>query len=422
MSGDMPLSQNEDAHEKSKGWPLPVLVVLGLLASLVVLGGLAWYFSQQQHLQECADECASWKVFPPLEQDGMFAVVRNSVTAAAALGIGVTIVLSYRRQKVAEDTLKYTAQTQRLAVEAQNLATQRLDRESLDILRKRYLDIAELLNSPGSLNRITALHALESLAISWRQFKNDREASATVGLLLSTARLANEDKTDQGEEFRETVGRTLNRHFRIEVSNVDGWGSLAVDATGCIGRRGIRDWIIDSGNLTASPRNSKFITVDGLQIMSGTVHLRNTGPQTADSRVEGNRLRRLIINDGELTVSVRNRGHTDAVTIVDSTLIGGRISILSLDLEASPSVYNFKDCTFRGTTLRTSPQLPAEFVFERCTFHAAPSTWSWLATDTRTATFKDCFALLADKNLVPIANLTELYAHFEVAASMPEPQ
>lgn len=396
-----------------KGLPLLLLVLSGLAASFAVIVLLAWYFSYQEYLHECANSCESWKLFPPLDQASMFAVIRNAVTAAAALGLGVTIVLSYRRQRVAEQTLIYTSETQRLAVDAQKLAAERLDRESLDTLRKRYLDIAVLLNSPGDLNRITALHALESLTTSWRQFNNDREASAAVNLLLSTARLCKEDNSQHAREFRQAVSRTLDRHLKDSPTTAYGWGGLTIDATGCLDPAGIHAWVIDGGNLTASPRGTGYINIDGFVMHGGTVSLASLcGSQ--DRAPWGNTVKRLVMHGGHLRVAAWHDEDETSIVVSESTLKGGELSFLGSPENANQRTYSFVNTVFAGTVLTTSIGTPAEFEFTNCRFEAAPSVSSWLTMEERTATFHECTALNSEGKALPVSSLEELYLNFGI--------
>ncbi len=208
---------------------LSYIFILGFMFSLLVVVGLIWIAAAYE-----TGDPVPWSAERRMTLDETFGVIRNGVTAAAALGVGVTLFFSYRRQQTAERTLSYTAKTQRLAVEAQKLAEDRLEGESLDTLRKRYLEIATLLNSGTEFNRITALHALESLIISWRQSEDDREAAACLGLLLSTMRLSRSGRTAYDQEFLQTAQRLLNQHMGHDVEGALSWSELTFDASYCI--------------------------------------------------------------------------------------------------------------------------------------------------------------------------------------------
>ena len=393
--------------------PLWGLVLMGIGGSILILVLLGWYFANQEYLQGCGTGCASWWWFPPLESDSMFAVVRNTVTAAAALGLGVTIVLSYRRQRVAEQTLTYTAETQRLAVQAQELAADRLDRESLDTLRTRYLEIATLLNSGGDLNRITALHALESLTLSWRQFGNDMEASAAVGLLLSTARLVPQD-TAPGREFRQGTTRVLDRHFKADPGTAYGWGSLTVDATGCLSSKSISDWIVDGGNLTASAEAKRHLQVSGLTIRDGDVFLKSTGPasKSDDDTAHTLTVERMVIDKGMVRIASTDNRAQYIMVVSDSVFNGGTVVFSGVLSDKKRRNYLFKKCQFSGGIIKATSGVDVCFHFSGCVFEAAPSAIRWLASKGRTATFEDCTALSPEGQRIPITTLDELYAVF----------
>jgi hypothetical protein len=101
---------------------LHLIFAYGFLASLVVVGAMVWLFA--------AYETASWwwpAQEPKLSQDKWFEIVRNAVTTGAALGVGVTLFFSYRRQQTAEETQRIGAEAQRTAAKAQEPLPQRLN-------------------------------------------------------------------------------------------------------------------------------------------------------------------------------------------------------------------------------------------------------------------------------------------------------
>lgn len=409
-----PKAESGAEEQERSGWPLPVLVALSFVGSVLVLVLLGWYFAEHEYRRQCGSVCPDWTFIPPLTSEAMFATVRNTVTAAAALGLGVTIILSYRRQRVAEQTLSFTAKTQRLAVKSQSLESDRAARESLDTLHSRYLEIATLLNAKGDLNRITALHALESLTISWRRYDDDREASAALGLLLSTARLANDGRSLQDEEFQYAISQILDRHLKLEAKDPEGWGSLSIDATDCLGIRGIRDWIVDGGTLIASPRQEAHVFVDGLTIRAGTVRLSSTVEPSSDVK-QGNIIRNLRMMGGRLEVSATIEDGTAAGTIEKSKLSGGLISLSGYKADMKQRNYFFTDCEFKGTTIGATAGKPDSFDFSRCIFESDPSRSNWLQREERSLTFDRCSARDASGNIVQIENLYDLYKVFRPA-------
>ncbi|MDK1360297.1 hypothetical protein QNO00_08465 [Arthrobacter sp. zg-Y1219] len=405
---DSPKDDPQEAKRQQAGIPLPALVSLGLFASLAVLVLLGWYFAEQEYLRQCAPTCPAWILFPPLSAEGMFSVIRNTVTAAAALGLGVTIVLSYRRQRVAEQTLTYTAETQRLAVKAQTMESKRMDRETLDTLRKRYLDIATLLNTKGDLNRITALHALESLTISWRQFENIREASASLGLLLSTARLANSDRTTQGQEFRKTITRTLDRHMRLDAEDNEAWGCLTVDATACVGTA-IEDWIVDGGTVTASPRREGSFAVNTMTIRSGTVRLEDNYPPSAGSVAEST-LKKLVLEGGRLEVALKHSTYPLSATFSNCSMNGGRIVFYGRTHNDAARDYHFRECEFRGARMWATEDRSVSFHFEDCTFSKNPFGKFVLNSKNFRAEFINCVSEIRPGERKPVTSIEDLIA------------
>lgn len=394
--------------QKDDRWPLPVLVALGLVASLLVLVLLGWYFAEQEYRRQCGTDCPSWTFIPPLNSQAMFATVRNTVTAAAALGLGVTIVLSYRRQRVAEETLTYTAETQRLAVKAQTLAEERLEREGLDTLRKRYLDIATLLNTKGNFNHITALHALESLVISWRQFENDREAAACLGLLLSTMRLSRSGTTLYDKEFLETAQRMLDKHMEDDEDSAHSWGELDFDASLCAGKSGISGWVVRGGEKSVSPQQAGPALLSFSNIYGGTLRLSDTNPDAVLAK-KPSLIRYLSVYSGSFRFTSRSK--EPVVHFEVCRFEGGLISLTSTREETEREVV-FAHCTFDGGRFQAATSKPTKIRFEGSRFSAPPMSRTGLQSAKMTFIFNNCFAMDSERKRTEINSIDDLKAYF----------
>lgn len=122
---------------------LSLVFLLGFLFSLAVVVGLTWLFA--------AYETANWFPWlhePRLSQDKFFEVIRNAVTMGAALGVGITLFYSYRRQRTTEGTQRITAEAQRTAAEAQKTASKALElsirQYALELDRRQDAVVSEL--------------------------------------------------------------------------------------------------------------------------------------------------------------------------------------------------------------------------------------------------------------------------------------
>ncbi len=372
--------------------------------SVAVVLGLVWIAAAYE-----TGAAVPWLAEERMTPDDTFGVIRNAVTAAAALGVGVTLFFSYRRQQTAERTLTYTAKTQRLAVEAQSLAAERLERESLDTLRKRYLEIATLLNSETDLNRITALHALESLIISWRQFKNDREASACLGLLLSTMRLSRESDTSYDKEFLQTAQRLLERHMQSDEKGALSWSGLNFDATQCISPGGLHGWEINGGEITASPLAAGSVGASFTDIRGGTLRLSDTEPDALPAPTS-NTIHYVVVHAGRLSITCT--GLEPKVSFVACKFEGGVTSVHSTKPEFESQI-TFISCKFNGGQLRISAAKPTTIRFRRCHFTRPPINRFWAKVRNRTMLFDNCTAVNSRGEKVAIESTEDLAAAFE---------
>lgn len=417
-AGILPATQPPQDSNAPEKLSLPMLVSLGLAVSLVTIFLLSWYFSQQEWLNSCKNSCGSWKVFPPLNQQQMFGVIRNSVTAGAALGLGVTLVLSYRRQRVAEKTLVFTSETQRIAVEAQKLAELRLERDGLDTLRGRYLDIAGLLNKDTAFAQITALHALESLTTSWRQFGIDREANASVGLLLSTARLSKAKSDPLAIEFRQTTWRTLDRHMREGLGTSQHWGTLNIDATACLSTSGISNWTIAGGEFIGSPLEDGFPPIRAVRIDSGALRIYGS-PSPGQAQTRSSSLKplwpvsRLELNGGRLILHatpLQERGFRIVFTRCEFNL-----GVFSLSTPAMEGYVNselsFMHCIFRDGRIAYLPGRATRVAFVGCEFENSPIQITQSLIDSGLS-FRDCSTQDGQGDIQAIESVDDYLKYF----------
>lgn len=211
---------------------LSLVFLFGFLFSLGVVAGLTWLFA--------AYETADWFPWlhePRLSQDKFFEVIRNAVTMGAALGVGITLFFSYRRQRTTEATQRITAEAQRTAAEAQKTAAKalelstrqhELERERrqdavVSELRSRYSVAAEQLGAPAPTVKLAGVFALATLADDWSRQDSSADRQTCIDLLLATYR-----STDD-HVMQAAIWRTVTDRFRPKANTGGRWEGCHVD-------------------------------------------------------------------------------------------------------------------------------------------------------------------------------------------------
>lgn len=406
------------AKGETKKLPLKLhrVFVLGFIASLVVVWGMIWIFA--------AYETGKWwwpGQEPKVSQDKWFEVVRNAVTAAAALGVGVSLFFSYRRQQTAEETQRIGAEAQQTAAKAQQTSAKaqetaaaalelsnkqhELDQQRrLDALttslRERYAKAAEQLGSSHLAVRLAGIYSLAALADDWAENDNEDERQVCIDLLCAYFRSQpTEDAATRKEVVDATVqvvqeriaGTAVQRKFwgatRINLVRpgllpafgpvrLQGNGSLSVQEA-LVSRRRIRDVEIVGGQF-------KILKLRGIRNLLSIFN----GSVSSGGRLEIG----LQVRDAELPKPPKQ----PIIMIQNVTVTNGTIGI-----EAAGAHLLFTGCTFEsGAILDFSVSRENDsnhlgrVTFRKCKFKAANvfgidemqegDERMWLATDMLT--------------------------------------
>ncbi|TAP43176.1 hypothetical protein [Arthrobacter sp. S39] len=206
-----------------KPMKLSLVFLFGFLASLAVIGSLIWFFAAYE-----TGDLWPFGYNPRINQDTWFEVIRNAVTTAAALGVGITLFFSYRRQQTAEQNQRVAEQNQRVAALAQLTAAkaQRTAADALELsnkqhaldqdrrkdavtaeLRTRYAQTAEQLGSSHLPVRLAGVYSLAALADDWADIGNEDERQVCVDLLCAYFR--SEQPGEDAAVKRELADATL---------------------------------------------------------------------------------------------------------------------------------------------------------------------------------------------------------------------
>lgn len=234
MKGKASEQQRDGSVKQRDPMKLYLVFAWGFLASLAVVGGTTYLFA--------AYETASWRPLaadPPLTQDKWFEILRNAVTAAAALGVGVTLFFSYRRQQTAEETQRIGAEAQRTAAKAQETAaaalelankqhdleqSRRLDALSLS-LRDRYSKMAEQLASSHLAVRLAGIYSLAALADDWAKNGNLNERQVCLDLMCAYFRSQPDENPTVRKELVDATFQVVAQRLKSDSHGSEQWGT-----------------------------------------------------------------------------------------------------------------------------------------------------------------------------------------------------
>lgn len=361
--------------------------VFGFVFSLAVVAGFFLLFAAQ-----AAGRWDYWAAEPRLNQDQLFGVARNAVTLAAALGVGITLFFSYRKQQTAEKSQLLAIQAQETANSAQELATRTLqlsldkhDLERVSELRDRYARSAEQLGSEKTAVQLAGIHSLAALADDWAAIGKTDEQQVCISLLCSFMNGLNA----QGSETSSTANAAMVEASASRLSYdpakpEKSWGRSRVQLHGAAFGQTVEDVRVAGGNfyfggcIWVPYRSFHGLIVEGDSSLS--IDQASTDPQTSlgfdqaqflggltwiniPEQVAAKELRfgDCRFDGGQVAISSSNKGVTD-VTFSRCTLIAGKVSI-SLK---SGSV-TFRKCTFEASDvariiMQSNPETKVEFI------------------------------------------------------------
>ncbi|MEV4902832.1 hypothetical protein AB0K08_16015 [Citricoccus sp. NPDC055426] len=343
-----PLTSPEQAQEKPP-WSLWKVALIGFFFSCLALLLAIWYFAYQATM----DRPTVWWWFPALSQDDMFRVIRNAVTAVAALGVGVTLFLSYRRQHVAERALQLSAEAQLQATETLELSakTYELTRQQQvaefeNQLRNRYSTAAQQIGEDRPSLVIAGCISMATIADEWHRLERYADRDDCIRMLI--AALPEGPWDDSGNHLQRSTIQTIFQERMSPDTHRASWSSAPIlfgTTRAPFGR--IVDWTIN-----------RLVKIDSAQLSLG-----NETPVIQSIRVQG----------GSLEVTM-NSTKMDYMVFAALALHGAQ---LRLRFWMPPAVNQtskvvFKNSLFDASLIRidepNTPPLARQIVFEKCTF------------------------------------------------------
>lgn len=336
---------------------LPRVFVSGIAFSTALVGICFWLFASQ-----AAGRKRFW--LAGLDQDAYFSITRNAVTLAAALGVGVTLFFSYRKQQTAE-------RAQDLALEAQSLATRTLelslDKHGLDTisgLRDRYARSAEQLASQGTAVILAGIHSLVALAEDWRGAGNQHEQQVCISLLCSYMSSLEQQPalSAAAPMIQETAWRAISG--RLKTEGPSGWSNMEIELTSMeMPAHALNGFRVQGGGRFSAVNvvwPSRGVIVSRLVLSSGRVLLRpryaadlHLSPRFSYCKFEGG------------SFSLKSEVLAQSPVLFTGTDFTG--SKFEIDLQGKAHLI-FQRCTFQGGSIAIHVEHPVTVIFRNCIF------------------------------------------------------
>lgn len=372
------------------------LALWGLILSTVLIGGLGVFFIWLQ-TGVSLSEIPHMK----LNQNQIFEIIRNAVTAATALGLGVTLVLSYRKQLTLEENQKTTSEAQLVSAKAQRTAADALelsnrqhkleidrrDFERIRDLRERYAEAASQLGHASSTVRMAGVYVMATLADDWKLEGFEDQRQACIDVLCSYYRTEpkDEDVYDLDGPVRDGIWDSIVQHFR-EDADYRRWSGTKIDLRNLqMGPEQITGLRLDARILNFKGSNfGEGLIIGDSQITSG--HLALTDIVTPSLHFN-----RFTFNGGRTTLGI-DRPHDLEISFWKCQFRSGRVELQNLEIPT----FIFVECTFSGGLIDISSILNgSKFKFVRCTFDNdyikdAPTSAQGMIVENSHMTFKDC--------------------------------
>lgn len=363
---------------------LSLVFLWGFMASLIVIAILFWGFMAYE-----VSELWPFNSTTRLNQDKLFEILRNAVTAAAALGVGITLFFSYRRQQTAEKTQQLAAEAQVTAANAQQVAAdalklstqqheldqnRRLDALGAD-LRTRYSKAAEQLAAEQMAIKIAGIYSLSALADDWAEHGDLDQRQVCIDLLCSSVRLHQSMQVSQDvTELERITFNAIQDRLTAKTPDRKFWGECSIN--------------MDVNELTPDI-DSLILQEAGLVTIS-----RSEGHNNSAAF-----LRRIELNGGQLAL-VSKGAITQSVHISNSWLASGYLTIGPSEPTSpgeegtyAPSTIHFRKVTF-GAVRVWIQGFNAEVSFEDCVFRRGVNLDIQTSTDPAgdhgSVTFSDC--------------------------------
>lgn len=238
---ETPIPARSQTMEPLSGWKLTFWVLLAALVIAILMSFFSFLLRNDPF---------PWNLQQKLSTAEIGQVVQASVTSAAALGLGVTLLLSFRRQRTAEETQR-TAD----ANHAATLALLQLQQDQhgdarIAALRERHTLASEQLGSGAPAVQLAGVHSMASIIDAWRIEGYAQDVQAGINVLTGYRRMAEFNEEPEAAIAKEAAWVAVTNRIRTTTPESQRWDA-DIDFRGItIPAGGIKKLVIDARTVT----------------------------------------------------------------------------------------------------------------------------------------------------------------------------
>lgn len=240
-SKDEPIPARSGTMKPLSGWKLTLWVLLAAFVIAMLMSFFSFLLRNDPF---------PWNLQAKLSTAEVGQVVQASVTSAAALGLGVTLLLSFRRQRTAEETQR-TAD----ANHAATLALLKLQQDQhgdarIAALRERHTQASEQLGSPAAAVQLAGVHSMASIIDAWHIEGYAQDVQAGINVLTGYRRMAEFTDEPEAAIAMEAAWAAVTNRIRTTTPAAQRWDA-DIDFRGiAIPAGGIRNLVVEARTVT----------------------------------------------------------------------------------------------------------------------------------------------------------------------------
>lgn len=321
---------------------------------------------------------SSWVLVPPLSQNEMFEVLRNAITFVAALGVGVTLFLSYRKQRATERQLLLTQEANNNAAAMLKVSSESLQatlaQHSVDYedrLRSRYSTAAQQIGDANASLAAAGVIAMAAVADEWHKLGRKRDRDDCIRMLIA-ALPAHPRSAEDMDVLRSTLQSTFRGRMGASTPVGIAWWRAPLDFTATRAKFGKVDgWVLEQGRVRI--RCSQLATSNETRVIQRATLDGGLLDVSMDEEEPYLLLVNVSLQNGGIDISFDGSViESTKIVVRNSDLLGGRLKFEESNFPPMKRVLVFEGCHFQSPSIILPIGNPYDITFESCVFAFNP--------------------------------------------------
>lgn len=339
---DDPLVPSDTGMKPLSAWKLTLWVLLAVLVIALLISFFAFVLRNDPF---------PWNLQQKLSPSELGQVVQASVTTAAALGLGVTLLLSFRRQRTAEETQRTAEANHTTTLALLQLQQEQHNDARIASLREQQAQASEHLGNSAAAVQLAGVHSMASIIDSWRAGGYTQDVQAGINVLTGYRRMAEFSEKPDVAIAMDAAWSAVTNRLRDTVPESERW-KADIDFRGItIPAEGVRNLVVDGIIVTFA--DSSVVLHDDVTVLPAqtvfehTIVKRNGVLDFSGAHLVSSSLvflgARFFLGDLRLGLMSSAGGH---LRFTGCKFFMTRVSVPIR--KAGTTRITFKDCTFEG--------------------------------------------------------------------------